>query len=261
LEDCKFCTQSIRHKASIERYTFKDEATVIAEAKRAKEIGAIGFCLVTSGKGLDEKSSAKVANLARAIKNEVDISLIACNGTASVEQLRLLKDAGIENYNHNLETSQNYYRQICTTHSWSERYQTCLNVKEVGLNLCTGGIFGMGESIEDRESLLDAIASLEPMSVPLNFFHPNEALSLSKNIDINAAFEVLDMAKRKLPKAMLMVAGGREITFGTRQKEIFAHGINAIVIGDYLTTKGQSTHQDIAMLNALNLEIATTCHE
>jgi len=114
---------------------------------------------------------------AKAVKAEVEgLNLIACNGTATKEQLTYLKEHGIDSYNHNLETSERYYAEICQTHTWSERYKTCENVRSVGLALCSGGIFGMGETEKDREELLKAIASLSPESTPLNFYHPNPAL-------------------------------------------------------------------------------------
>ena len=168
-EDCKFCTQSVRYHADIERYNYKKIDQIVSEAKVAKSHGALGYCLVTAGKGLDDKKVDFVARAAEAIKSEVEgLNLIACNGTANIEQLRYLKEHGIDSYNHNLETSQRYYADICQTHTWSERYETCENVKSVGLALCCGGIFGMGERTEDRESLLQSIASLNPESTPLN---------------------------------------------------------------------------------------------
>ncbi len=121
-EDCKFCTQSVRYKADIQRYTLKSIEQIILEAKKARENGAVGFCLVTAGLGLTEKKTKFIAQAARAINKEnLGLRLIACNGTATVEQLKELKEAGISNYNHNLETSRDFYPTICTTHSWDER--------------------------------------------------------------------------------------------------------------------------------------------
>ena len=135
-EDCGFCTQSAHHHADIERYKYKPVDQIVFEAKSATSNGAIGFCLVTSGLGLDDKKLSFVCEVARAIRAELpELNLIACNGIATVEQLRTLKEAGINSYNHNLESSQNFYDTICTTHSWESRYQTCLNVNEAGLSL------------------------------------------------------------------------------------------------------------------------------
>ena len=215
-EDCKFCTQSVRYHADIERYNYKSIDKIIDEAKQAKSNGALGYCLVTAGKGLDDKKVDFVARIAQAIKKEVkDLNLIACNGTATLEQLKFLKEHGIDSYNHNLETSKAYYETICTTHSWDERYQTCLNVKEIGLQLCSGGIWGMGESDEDRETLLQAIVSLNPESTPLNFYIPNPALPIkSRNIDKIEALKIIKRARKLLgDDKLLMVAGGRELIF------------------------------------------------
>lgn len=262
-EDCKFCTQSVRYHAKIKRYNYKSIDTIVEEAKRAKANGALGYCLVTAGKGLDDKKVDFVSRTAKAIKKEVKgLNLIACNGTASTEQLRFLKESGIDSYNHNLETSKEYYREICTTHSWEERYQTCLNVKEVELQLCSGGIWGMGESLEDRESLLKAIVSLNPDSVPLNFYIPNPALPIkSRNISKDEALDIIKKARESLgDDKLLMVAGGREPLFSGFEKEMFSAGANSIVIGDYLTTKGEEPLKDKIMLEKINLKVATSCN-
>lgn len=262
-EDCKFCTQSVRFKADIPRYRTKPIDEIVAEAKAAKANGAHGFCLVTAGKGLDEKKESFVIEACRAVKAEVsDLLIIACNGTASLDQLRRLKAAGVDAYNHNLETSRNYYPKICTTHDWDDRLQTCKNVKEAGLFLISGGIFGMGESEDDRQSLLETIAELAPMSVPVNFFHPNPALPLENNLaSMNEAFALIRRAKAMLPDSRVMIAGGREITFKERQHEIFEAGADAMVIGNYLTTSGESPDKDFEMIKRAGCEIADECHE
>jgi biotin synthase len=258
-EDCKFCTQSVRYKANIQRYKSKNIEQILNEAKIARSNGAVGFCLVTAGLGLDDKKTEFIAKTAKEIKKaNLGLRLIACNGLATVEQLKELKNAGIDNYNHNLETSKDFYSTICTSHSWDERYQTCLNVKEANLKLVCGGIFGMGETHEDRISMLEAINSLDPMNVPLNFFHPNEALPIVKNtINIEQAFELITLARKIIPNAhKIMVGGGRELMFKDRQYEIFDKGANAIILGDYLTTQGKSAKDDILALESLGFKIA-----
>jgi|TARA_R110002033_G_scaffold9971_4_gene32745 biotin synthase len=257
-EDCKFCTQSVKYKADILRYKRKEIEQIVEEAKRAKKNNANGFCLVTAGKGLDDKRLKFVVEAAKAVKKEnLGLILIACNGTASVEQLQTLKDAGVDAYNHNLETAEDYYPQIVTTHTWQERYQTCKNVKEVGLRLVCGGIFGLGETQEQRISMLESIASLEPMNVPLNFFHPNSALPIVENsVTREEAFELIALARKMVPNAMkIMVAGGRELMFGEEQYKIFEKGANAFVIGDYLTTAGKSPIEDMEELEKLGFKI------
>ena len=261
-EDCKFCTQSVRYHADIERYSYKAIDQIVAEAKQAKANGALGYCLVTAGKGLDEKKTDFVARAAQAVKAEVEgLNLIACNGTATKEHLLYLKQHGIDSYNHNLETSQRYYPDICQTHGWQERYTTCENVKSVGLALCSGGIFGMGERQEDRDDLLDAIVSLQPESVPLNFYHPNPALPIkTRNINQDEAVEIIKKARRLLgEERLLMVAGGRELLFSGEEAKMFQAGANAIVIGNYLTTSGEAPDKDRAMLQSLGYEVAVSC--
>jgi len=261
-EDCKFCTQSVRYHADIERYSYKTITQIVTEAKQAKANGALGYCLVTAGKGLDDKKVDFVARTAQAIKAEVEgLNLIACNGTADREQLAYLKAHGIDSYNHNLETSESYYPQICLSHTWQERYETCENIKSSGLALCCGGIFGMGETAEEREALLQAIASLQPESTPLNFYHPNPALPIKHcNISMEEGLEIIGKARSLLgEERMLMVAGGRERLFGGEEARMFRAGANAIVIGDYLTTAGMAPRKDQQMLQSLGYEVATSC--
>lgn len=261
-EDCKFCTQSVRHKADIQRYRYKEIDTIVNEAKMARKNGAVGFCLVTSGLGLDDKKVEFISKAAYEVKKALpEFNLIACNGTASIEQLKELKKAGVNSYNHNLETSKEFYPQICSTHSWEDRYQTCQNINEAGLNLVCGGIFGLGESKEDRVSFINSLKELNPKTTPLNFFHPNEALPLkSKPLHVEEALEIIKWARSELKCDRLMVAGGREFTFRDRQSEIFEAGANAIVIGDYLTTSGEAPNKDRKMIESLGLKIAKTCH-
>ena len=260
-EDCKFCSQSVRYKADIDRYIQKDMDIILQEAKTAKDNGALGFCLVTADKGLTDKSLKFICSIAQMLTKEVPkLRLIACNGTASLEQLLTLKKAGIKAYNHNLETSEAFYPQICTTHPWSERYATCRAVNESGLVLITGGIFGLGETQQDRLSMLEALNSLDPTSVPINFYHHNEALELQPNsLTTDEALNLIKLTRKTIPNAeRIMVAGGRELMFGDRQNEIFNYGCNSIVIGNYLTTSGRIMSKDLDMLKYLNLKVAKT---
>jgi len=261
-EDCKFCTQSVRYHADIERYNYKDIDQIVQEAKAARANGALGYCLVTAGKGLDDKKVDFVARAAQAIKKEVEgLNLIACNGTANKEQLMYLKEHGLDSYNHNLETSERYYADICKTHAWSERYETCENVKSVGLALCSGGIFGMGETAEDRDELLKSIASLSPESTPLNFYHPNPALPIkTRNIELDEAVNIIKKARKLFGEdSLLMVAGGRELLFTGKENLMFESGANAMVIGNYLTTEGIEASKDKQMLDTLGYEVAISC--
>ncbi len=259
LEDCKFCSQSVRYKADIERYKQKEIKLIQEEAVNARDNGALGFCLVTADKGLTDKTLTFVCDVAKAvIAVAPELRLIACNGTATVEQLLILKEAGIKAYNHNLETSESFYKEICTTHPWSERYETCQNVNKAGLVLITGGIFGLGETQADRVSMLESLKSLNPTSVPINFYHHNEALELQPNsLTVDEALSLISLTRKSIPNAeRIMVAGGRELMFKERQNEIFDAGANSIVIGNYLTTSGRAMNKDLDMLQLLNLDIA-----
>ena len=258
-EDCKFCSQSVRYKADIQRYKQKDITLIQQEAIAARDSGALGFCLVTADKGLNEKTLQFVCDVAQSVQEVApELRLIACNGTATVAQLLTLKEAGVKAYNHNLETSEAFYPQICTTHPWHERYETCQNVNKAGLTLITGGIFGLGETQEDRISMLKALHSLNPSSVPINFYHHNEALELQpNNLTVEEALALIKLTRESIPNAQrIMVAGGRELMFGERQSEIFSYGANSIVIGNYLTTTGRVMRKDLEMLQSLHLEVA-----
>ncbi len=260
-EDCGFCTQSAKHHADIQRYKYKEISQIVEEAKIAKANGAVGFCLVTSGKGLDDKKLDFVCRACEAVKKEVkELNIIACNGLANLNQLKSLKSAGVDLYNHNLESSRKFYKTLCTTHSWEQRYQTCLHVKEAKLRLVSGGIFGLGESEYDRVSFIQSIKSLDPFTVPMNFFHPNSALPIKKKpLDEDLALAIIKYVRSELPHTRLMVAGGREVTFKTKQAQIFDAGANSIVIGNYLTTVGNKPNKDIQMIINAGYDIAQYC--
>lgn len=258
-EDCKFCTQSVKNDIEIARYKRKEIKDVVQEAKNAKQHKAQGFCLVTAGQKLTDSKLEYVLSLVYAIKKEnLDLKINACNGLATLEQLKELKKAGVEVYNHNLEASKEFYSNLCTTHKWKERYQTCLNVKEAGLNLACGGIFGVGESFEDRISLFNSIKSLEPIVVPLNFFHYTQNLPIAKNeLSKDEAFAIIKLAKNIVDSAkVVMIGGGRESMFEERQYEVFEYGANSFIIGDYLTTFGENAKKDLLALEKLNYRIS-----
>lgn len=261
-EDCKYCTQSSFVKTNILKYKRKDIKQIILEAKMAKKNHALGFCLVTAGLGLDDEKLEYVCEAAYAIQKEVpNLLLIACNGMANVEQLKELKKAGIFSYNHNLETSKEFFPKICTTHTWESRFNTNLNAKEAGLMLCCGGIYGMGESEEDRISFRKSLQELKPFSTPINFFISNENLNLkAPKLSADEALKIVHDTKAALPDSVVMVAGGREFILKERQYEIFKAGASSIVIGDYLTTKGEIASKDIEKLEQMGFSFASECH-
>ena len=262
-QDCTFCTQSVKYKTDIERYYKKDIKKIVQEAVQARKNKAVGFCLVTATKSLNDKMVEFVSEISHEIKKvEKDLALIACCGMANKEALKEIKSAGVEVYNHNLETSKNFYHNVCTTHSWDERYETCENIKSTGLALCSGGIFGLGESHEDRVSMLKSLASLNPFSVPINFYHPNDNLPLKSDvINMQEAIECIKLSREHLPNPILMIAGGRELVFKDKQNLIFESGANSIVIGDYLTTEGKNASDDIKEIENMGYEFANSRHD
>ncbi|WP_267522992.1 biotin synthase [Campylobacter sp. MG1] len=260
-EDCAYCTQSKHYHTGIETYDYKDINTILNEAKIASEAGALGFCLVTSGRGIDSKKLDFIARAASAIKESgLHLHLIGCNGRASYKDLVFLKEYGIDSYNHNLETAKSNFKNICTTHTYEERYETNQNAINAGLGICCGGIFGLGESDEQRAELLDALATLKPHTSPINFYIKNEALKIkAKEITKEEAINIIKLAKEKLPNTRLMAAGGREFAFKDDFKAMFEAGINAIVLGDYLTTKGEEKHKDVELILKSGYEVAKSC--
>lgn len=261
-QDCKYCTQSAFVKTNIQKYRRKEISQIVYEAKMAKKNEALGFCLVTAGLGLDDEKLEYVCEAAHAVKKEEpNLLLIACNGKASVEQLKELKKAGIFSYNHNLESSREFFPQICTTHTWESRFETNLNAKEAGLMLCCGGIYGMGESEADRISFRKSLKELKPFSSPINFFIANENLHLKAPVlSADEALQIIKDSKKALPNSVIMVAGGREVVLKNRQYEIFEAGAGAIVVGDYLTTKGEEPSKDILKLREMGFSFASECH-
>jgi len=261
-EDCKFCTQSAFVKTDIAKYKKKPIEKIVLEAKMAKQNEALGFCLVTAGLGLDDDKLEYVLRAAKAVKKEVpDLLLIACNGLANLDQLKELKKGGIFSYNHNLETSREFFPKICTTHTWQSRFETNLYAKEAGLMLCCGGIYGLGESQEDRESLRKSLQELKPFSSPINFFIANENLKIHPpKLSADEALQIIKDSKKALGDTVIMVAGGREVVLKERQYEIFQAGAGAIVVGDYLTTKGEEPSKDIMKLKQMGFTFASECH-
>lgn len=258
-EDCGFCTQSAHHHTGIESFRFKPQEEVLQEARTVIGMGAGGFCLVTSGKSLDDSKLEYVSQLASLIKNEFpEIMLIACLGIAHKEPLKALKQSGVDVYNHNLETARSFYLKACTSMQWEERYATCENAKSVGLRLCSGGIFGLGESKEQRMELLKSLQELQPCSTPLNFYIPHPSLPIDQPVmGREEALDCIRLSRESLSETMLMIAGGREKVFGDDQQAIFEAGVDSIILGNYLTTQGRTPQDDLNMLEGMGLGVAS----
>lgn len=261
-ENCSFCSQSSHHQGKDSPvYGLKSPEEILAQAKSAAAAGAKRFCLVSQGRGLKYNSpkSAEFAQIlatVRQIMAETSIKPCCALGEVTKEQAEALKEAGVTRYNHNLETSANFYGQIVTTHSWQDRVETVKNLKAAGIQACTGGIMGMGESWQDRVDLALALRELEVESVPINFLNPREGTPLGDRpkLDPLEALKAIAIFRFILPKQILRYAGGREVVMGQWQKMGLKSGINAMLIGHYLTTLGQSPEEDRAMLESLGLE-------
>ena len=261
-EDCKYCTQSSHYHTNSPTYKNKPIDSILQEARSLKEYGALGFCLVTSGRGLDSKKCEYIAQAARAIKEaDLGLHIIACCGRADLDSLKYLKANGVDSYNHNLETSKNFFPHICSTHTWTERFETCENALKAELGLCSGGIFGLGESWEDRIDMLKMLQILTPHSSPINFYiaNPNLPIDVPK-LSKEEALDCVALAREFLPKTRLMIAGGREHIFGEDQKSLFECGINAVVLGDYLTTKGEAPKKDVERILSYGYVAASSFH-
>jgi biotin synthase len=243
-EDCAFCAQSARYNADISRYKSKPVAEIVDEARKAAAAGAVGFCLVTAGRGVTDLILEYVCEAARAVKKaDLGVKIIACNGDATREQLAEIKKAGADLYNHNLETSERFFPRICATHLWTDRVRTNENALSAGLALVLGGIIGLGETNEDREDLFKAIAKFKPMSAPLNFYIKNPALPIDlEPLGIDEALFWVKRMREILGEApRIMLAGGKEQVFGDRLMDAIAAGANAMVVGNYLTTLGMDS--------------------
>jgi biotin synthase len=261
-ENCSFCSQSAHHPGQDSPvYGLKSSAEIVAQAKAAEAAGAKRFCLVSQGRGIKYNSPkstefAQILETVSQIIAETNIKPCCALGEVTREQAEALKQAGVTRYNHNLETAENFYDQIVTTHTWQDRVETVKNLKAAGIQACSGGIIGMGESWSDRVDLALALRELEVESVPLNLLNPREGTPLGHRpkLDPWEALKAIAIFRFILPKQILRYAGGREVIMGELQNMGLRAGINAMLIGHYLTTLGQSPQQDLAMLESLGLE-------
>ncbi len=261
-ENCSFCSQSAHHLGEdTPVYGLKPTEEILAQAKAAAAAGAKRFCLVSQGRGPKYNSPKSnefesILETVRLIISEANIKPCCALGEVTVEQAQALKEAGVTRYNHNLEASENFYPEIVTTHTWSDRVATVKNLKAAGIQACTGGIIGMGETWEDRIDLALALRELEVESVPLNLLNPRAGtpLSVQGKLDPYEALKAIAIFRLILPEQIIRYAGGREAVMGEMQALGLKAGINAMLIGHYLTTLGQPPEQDQAMLESLGLQ-------
>ncbi len=256
-EDCHFCSQSGLFESPV-RSAWLDIPSLVEAAKQTAKSGATEFCIVAAVRGPDDRLMAQLAAGIEAIRDEVDIQIAASLGMLTAEQVDRLAAMGVHSYNHNLETASSYFPNVVTTHSWEERWETLSMVRDAGIEVCCGGILGMGETLEQRAEFAAELAELGPDEVPLNFLNPRpgtpfgdvEVLPASEALKAVAAFRLA------LPHTMLRFAGGREITLGDLgAKRGLLGGINAVIVGNYLTTLGRSVDTDLELLADLQMPI------
>jgi len=256
-EDCHFCSQSGLFASPV-RAARLDIPSLVEAAKQTAKTGATEFCIVAAVRGPDERLLAQVAAGIEAIRNEVDIQIACSLGMLTQEQVDRLVAMGVHRYNHNLETARSHFPNVVTTHTWEERFETLRMVREAGMEVCCGGILGMGETIEQRAEFAADLAALEPDEVPLNFLNPRPGTPFG-DLEVLPATEALKAVaafRLALPRTILRFAGGREITLGDlgAQKGILG-GINAVIVGNYLTTLGRPAETDLDLLGELKMPI------
>lgn len=263
-EDCAYCPQSGHYKTGIEKERLFDHDTVVAQAKQAKAQGATRFCMGAAWKYPPKKDFPAVLNMIKAVK---DIGLEACVtlGQLDDDQTQQLKDAGLDYYNHNLDTSPEYYKEIITTRSYQERLDTIQKVSDAGMNVCCGGIIGMGEKRQDRVGLLYQLSQLStpPKSIPINRLIPiqNTPLAHVGPIDDFEFIRTIAIARILFPQSYVRLSAGREHMSDTMQALCFFAGANSIFVGDkLLTAKNPELDQDMKLLTKLGLHAASNCH-
>ncbi|MEM8641498.1 MAG: biotin synthase BioB [Cyanobacteria bacterium P01_G01_bin.54] len=260
-ENCGFCSQSAHHPGENSPvYGLKSPEEILAQAKSAELAGAKRFCLVSQGRGPKYQHHTgefeQILATVRQIIAETNIKPCCALGEVTPEQAESLREAGVTRYNHNLETSESHFAEIVTTHTWRDRVETIRNLKAAGIQACSGGIFGLGETWEDRVDMALALRALGVESVPLNLLNPRAGTPLgdSAQLDPYEALKAIALFRLLLPEQILRYAGGREAVMGELQHLGFKAGINAMLIGHYLTTLGQPPEADQSMLAALGLD-------
>ena len=256
-EDCHFCSQSGQFSSPV-RSVWLDIGELVEAAKATAATGATEFCIVAAVRGPGQRLMSQVATAVRAISEQVGINVACSLGILTPEQAAELAGLGVHRYNHNLETARSFFGQVVTTHTWEERNGTCALVKQTGMELCCGGIIGMGESVEQRAEFATQLASLDPDEVPLNFLNPRPGTPLADTPVLAAddALRTIAAFRLALPRTVLRYAGGRELTLGDLGTEAgMLGGINAIIVGNYLTTLGRPADRDLDMLERLKMPI------
>ena len=256
-ENCKYCSQSKHNHAQIECHPLLDVETVKKAALSAKENGATRFCIVTSGRKPTDSDFEKILEMIRAVASIDGIHCCASLGLLSKEQIKKIKEAGVERFNHNINTSENYHKFICTTHDFQDRVNTVKMIKEAGMEACCGVIIGMGETREDRIDMALSLKELDPKTVPINILNPIKGTPLEDyqdKIDEEEVLKTICIFRIILPKALLRYAGGRTLRLSKENQKLgMIAGINSLLVGNYLTTTGSTATEDKKMLDDLDL--------
>ncbi len=259
-EDCSYCSQSKISDAPIEKYNLLDRAKLLDGARVAFERQSKTYCIVISARGPNEREIRAIEEIVPEIKSKFNLKICACLGLLNQEQANRLKVAGVDRVNHNLNTSSNHYGNICSTHTYQDRINTLGHVRRAGMEICSGGILGMGESQQDIVQLAFHLRELKAESIPLNFLNPIDGTPLAGRNDLSPliCLKTLAMFRFANPERELRIAGGRELHLRSLQP-LGLYVANSIFVGDYLTTKGQPPEADYQMITDLGFEI--TRHE
>ncbi|MET7706278.1 biotin synthase BioB [Micromonospora sp. NPDC005413] len=256
-EDCHFCSQSGLFTSPV-RSVLLDIPSLVEAAKQTAKTGATEFCIVAAVRGPDARLMKQMREGVAAIRAEVDIQVAASLGMLTQEQVDDLVDMGVHRYNHNLETCRSYFPNVVTTHSWEERWETLRMVRDSGMEVCCGGILGLGETVEQRAEFAAQLAELNPHEVPLNFLNPRPGTPLGDRpvVEGKDALRAIAAFRLAMPRTILRYAGGREITLGDLGTRAgLLGGINAVIVGNYLTTLGRPANADLDLLDELKMPV------
>ena len=257
-EDCSFCAQSslYNNKTGINKYSLLPKNVIVEQALRAKNEGASSFCLVCAYRFPPEKDFEYICQTIQEIKKNIAIDVNVSLGFLTRDKARKLKTLGVKRYNHNLEAAESFFSQICKTHDFTDRMNTARIVKEEGLELCSGGIIGMGESAKQRLELAFSLSSLQPNEVPINILIARDGTPLANltPLDPIEAIKTIAVWRFIMPKTILKIAGGREVHLKDKEKIALKAGANGIITGGYLTTTGNNSSKDITMIKEIGLK-------
>jgi biotin synthase len=256
-EDCHFCSQSARFGTPVQATPFLDADEVIRAAEETAKLGASEFCIVLAVRGPDARLLDHIVSLVPLIRDRTGLNVAVSAGILTPEQATTLSQAGVHRYNHNPETARSYFGEVVTTHTWEERAETCRLVIENGMELCCGALLGMGETDAQRVELITELQDVGPTEVPLNFLNPRPGTPLGDREVVGAwdAIRWIAMFRLGLPGVILRYAGGREVTLRDLQAMGLTSGINALIVGNYLTTLGRPAEDDMQMLSDLRMPV------